>query len=113
MHVGFMVAHNGNFDLLLHPNLKWPIQVGRFAAVFVLLIMGISLGRKLIPINNKDWRWLHGVFAWGVLTLSLVHCFAIGSSGANGVVLGIWIVYFVVALACWFKKPSRKSSASN
>lgn len=101
VHVGLLVWSRADWNLVLSPWASWPIQVGRVTVLLVLTILVISFGRKLIPINNADWRWFHNALAWLILMLGFVHSVMIGSSFENLPFAMIWIGYFAIAILAW------------
>ncbi len=67
VHVAMLVLSRGNWNVVLNPLASWPIQLGRVVVLALFAILAISFGRKLIPINNADWRWFHNALAWLIL----------------------------------------------
>ncbi len=101
VHMTFLVWSRGNWNLILNPWASWPIQLGRVAVVSLLTIIAISFGRRLIPINNSDWRWFHNALAWLILILGFVHSMVMGTSFENPMFAVIWTGYFAMAFLAW------------
>ncbi|MFN3192529.1 MAG: ferric reductase-like transmembrane domain-containing protein [Aureliella sp.] len=104
IHLGFLTGMRGNWELLLSPQVMWPIQFGRVAVAAVLITILYSLGRNWIPINNADWRFFHGVLAWIILLSGLVHSIALGASFESPVFAFLWMGYFMIAVLAWGHK---------
>lgn len=100
-HIALLVSSRGNWKLLLNPLASWPIQLGRIAALSLPIILAISFGRKLLPINNSDWRWFHNALAWLILISGFVHGMVMGTSFDNSIFATIWIGYFLIAILAW------------
>ena len=101
VHLGLLVWSRGNWNLILSPWASWPIYLGRFAVVSLFTILGISFGRKWIPINNADWRWFHNALAWLILIFGFVHSLVMGSTFENFLLQAIWTGYFAIAILAW------------
>ncbi|MDO8502874.1 MAG: ferric reductase-like transmembrane domain-containing protein [Gemmatimonadaceae bacterium] len=54
------------------------ITAGLASVVAVLLLVGVSLGRKRFGIRYETWRWTHGLLAILVICLALVHIWGVG-----------------------------------
>jgi len=98
LHSGLLLWAKGSWDLLLSPWVGWPIQRGRIAVLALLVTVGISMGRKRIPINNADWRFFHGILAWTILLCGFLHSVVLGSSFKSPAFAIAWIAYFAVAV---------------
>jgi predicted ferric reductase len=89
----------------------WPMRWGIFAALAILLLMVVSLGRKTLRISYDNWQLSHGSLAEAAVLLSLVHLLMFGSFSAGGPMRMLLAAYCValVALRVWFVviKPVR------
>ncbi len=109
LHIALLLWAKVSWDLLLSPWVGWPIQLGRIAVLGLLVTVGISLGRKRIPINNADWRFFHGILAWTILLCGFVHSLILGSSFQSPAFAIAWVGYFTVAVLCGLaKRESEK-----
>ena len=106
-HVGYAVWIKGSWDLILHPAASWPIQLGRLAAVSLIVTCLFALGRRRIPINNADWRFFHGILAWIILLSGFAHSIVIGESLASPLFALTWIGYLTLAISAWGLKFLR------
>ena len=112
-HVGLLVWSRGNWNLVLNPWASWPIQLGRVTVVSLLVILGFSFGRKLIPINNSDWRWFHNALAWTILISGFVHSVVMGTSFESSLFAMIWTGYFAIAILAWMWRWYLRSQKTN
>lgn len=109
VHLGLLIWIRGDWVLVLAVSASWPIQLGRIAGLSLLLMLGYSMGRKWIPINNADWRFFHSVLAWVILTSGFVHSIVMGSSFGSPVFALAWMGYFVAAIIAWLHKWKLRS----
>ena len=56
LHLGSLVLKNSSWEMLTLPAVAWPVQVGRAAAIVLLLSIVFAIGRKWIPIKQKASR---------------------------------------------------------
>ncbi len=108
-HLALLMWVHGEWGLVLNPSASWPVQLGRIAGVSLLIMLGYSLGRRWIPMNNADWRFFHGVLAWVILAFGFVHSIAMGSSFESPLFAVVWICYFAFAIVAWVHKWKLRS----
>ena len=111
-HIGFLLWRNGNWSLVLNPRASWLIFFGRVSAATIIIILAFSFFRKHIPINNADWKWFHGFFAWTILVSGFVHSIAIGSSFETLPVKFVWTGYFAIAMMARLYRNFGKSKSA-
>ena len=88
-------------NLILFPMASWPIQLGRLAVIALMATLAISFGRRLIPINNADWRWFHNALAWTILVSGFLHSMVLGASFERPLFAIVWMGYFAIAILAW------------
>ena len=109
VHVGLLVGSRENWNLVLSLRVSWPVFLGRFCVVALVVMLAYSFCRNRLPINNADWRWFHNVLAWTILLSGFGHGITIGASFENSVVTLVWIGYFLIAMAAWVSTKCRMS----
>jgi predicted ferric reductase len=89
-------------DVVRAPN-RARFAVGAVAAV--LLIAGISLGRRALRLSYETWQLLHGVLAVAVVGLSLAHAVGVGHYTGRPFTRALWIALSagLVALLGWVR----------
>jgi predicted ferric reductase len=89
----------------------WPMRWGVFAAMAILILMIVSLGRRRLRISYDAWQLSHGFLAEAAVVLSLVHLLMFATFSAGKPMRLLLAVYCValVALRAWFVviKPFR------
>ncbi len=113
VHVVLLVWSRANWNLVLNPWASWPIQLGRIALFSLLTILAYSFGRRLIPINDADWRWFHCGLAWLILILGFAHSMVMGSSFENSPFAIIWTGYFSIAILAWIWRRYIRNETAN
>jgi len=89
----------------------WGMRWGVFAALAILLLMIVSLGRRQLRISYDVWQLSHGFLAEAAVLLSLVHLLMFGSFSAGRPLRLLLAAYCIalVVLRAWFVviKPAR------
>lgn len=107
LHIALLLWAKGSWDLLLSPWVGWPIQLGRIAVLALIVTVGISLGRRHLPINNADWRFFHGILACMILLCGFFHSVILGSSFQSPAFAIAWVGYLAIAVLCALAKLER------
>jgi len=89
----------------------WAMRWGIFAAMAILVLMVVSLGRKRLRLSYDGWQLTHGFLAETAVLLSLVHLLMFGAFSAGQpmrLLLGVYCV-LLLSLRVWFVviKPIR------
>jgi len=89
----------------------WPMRWGVLAALAILALMVVSLGRKRLRLSYDSWQLTHGFLAETAVLLSLVHLLMFSAFSAGRpmrLLLGVYCV-LLLALRVWFVviKPIR------
>ena len=89
----------------------WAMRWGVFAALAILILMVVSLGRRRLRISYDVWQLSHGFLAEVAVLLALVHLLMFGSFSAGRPMRLLLAAYCIglVALRAWFVviKPFR------
>ena len=89
----------------------WAMRWGVFAALAILVLMVVSLGRRRLRISYDVWQLSHGYLAEVAVLLALVHLLMFGSFSAGRPMRLLLATYCIglVALRAWFVaiKPWR------
>ena len=89
----------------------WAMRWGVFAALAILVLMVVSLGRRRLRISYDVWQLSHGFLAEVAVLLALVHLLMFGSFSAGRPMRLLLATYCIglVALRAWFVaiKPWR------
>lgn len=68
----------GTLGLLNPFTAPWRARAGVLALLGLLLIIGLSLGRKQLGMRYETWRLSHGILAIAVVLLALAHVLGVG-----------------------------------
>jgi predicted ferric reductase len=100
LHPVLLVATSGYSAAMLLPwgGTPWPIWVGTLSFVFVLLVVGLSLGRKRLNTSYEVWQGMHGVFSMALIATAGIHIATVGRFSAMPVMQVVWTVYIVAFL---------------
>lgn len=89
----------------------WAMRLGAFSAWALLLIIGLSVGRKLLRVPYQWWQFTHGTLADAAIFLALAHMILFGGFAAKTPMRVTLAAYAVltVGMRVWFKivKPVR------
>lgn len=84
----------------------WAVRWGVIAAGLLVLLVGLTVGRKALGLAYQWWQWSHGMLAKGMLLAALAHMWLVGGFSAEtpmrwlvggyvGLIGGI-VIYFEV-----------------
>jgi predicted ferric reductase len=96
-----LVAAGTGWGLLTRWRVPWYLWVGRFALLVLLLHVGSSLLRRLLPFAYEVWRRWHNIGAFAVLGLGFIHSLAIGNDLRSTAGRMVWAGLLTMAVGAW------------
>jgi predicted ferric reductase len=75
------------------------LMTGVLAWLLLAVFVVLSIGRDQIPCKYETWRLMHGVGALIIAGLTLHHALAAGRYSQDPLLVGVWLVLFVIAIA--------------
>lgn len=73
-----MFVNKDTFSLLNPISAPWPARMGLLSVSALVLLVGLSLGRKQLGIRYERWRLWHGVLAVVTVAAALGHVLGVG-----------------------------------
>jgi predicted ferric reductase len=83
-------------------DMPWMWRWGTISLYLLILLIVLSVGRKLLRINYEWWQLSHQLLAPAVLVLALLHIFAVAGFTSTLPMKSIWLIYAAGVLAITF-----------
>jgi predicted ferric reductase len=96
-----LVAAESGWWLLTRWRAPWYLWAGRLGLLVLLLHVGSSLVRRLLPVAYETWRRWHNALAFAVLGLGFVHSLVIGDDLRSAAGRIVWGGLLAIAVGAW------------
>lgn len=94
-----LFAHNAGYLSFFDPRANLPRALALSGVVVLLvLIVGLTLWRKVFRIPYEWWRISHGVFSALVVVIGLIHILQVGYHVGSAFKQGLWIGVTAIAV---------------
>jgi predicted ferric reductase len=97
----FLLASDGNWDLLSSLDLPWPILCGKAALLALVALIATSVLQGPLRLRYEQWRMTHNLLAVTVLALAFVHGLRVGTDLSNALMRTAWLALAVLAAASY------------
>jgi predicted ferric reductase len=103
----FLVAHptllmvGGYPWQLLNPvaaDIPWAWRWGVLSFYGLLVLIGLSAGRRILRLSYDWWQITHRLIAPAVVLAAIAHTFMVGNFTGTPAMRGLWIVYLMILL---------------
>ena len=101
-HPLLLLLGGGELALVLGPEAKWHIWLGRIALAGLLFHVLLASFRLIIRLNYQTWRFIHNVVALVFLPLAFLHSWKAGGDLQMPAMRVLWVVLFASATAAYF-----------
>ena len=105
LHPVLLLATRSYTTAILFPlrGTPWPVWMGSVAFVCVLLVVGLSVGRKRLNIPYELWQGTHGILSMALIVTAGIHIGAVGRFSALPVMRVLWAVYLVAFVGMFLR----------
>lgn len=101
-HPLFLILGGGKLSLVLGPEVKWHIWLGRIALVGLLFHVLLASFRAIIRLNYETWRVVHNVVAVVFLPLAFIHSWNAGGDLQLPAMRVLWVTLFAGTTVAYF-----------
>jgi len=97
-HPLLLVMGGAGWRLLHSTSVPWYIMVAKIGLLLLVINILVSVYSERIRLKFERWRFLHDLFALGILVLGFLHSRRTGGDFAIAALKWYWAIIFLVAL---------------
>jgi predicted ferric reductase len=97
-HPLLLVMGGAGWGLLTSTSAPWYILVAKIALLLLVINVLVSVYSQRIRLKFERWRFLHDLFALGILVLGFLHSWRTGGDFAIAALQWYWAIVFLLTL---------------
>ena len=104
-HPVLLVADRTYTYSMISPSLDTPLPVlmGPIALTFAVLVVGLSVFRRMLRINYELWQFTHGLFSIALMGFAAAHVLTVGRFAALPIMRVLWILYLAAFVSIFVR----------